>query len=51
MEADKKTAWFLKVWGKYKYALLVALMGVVLLAWPDWKPKNLDSTPASAGSG
>lgn len=50
MEADKKTAWFQKVWGRYKYALLVALIGVVLLAWPDWKPKDLDSKPASAGS-
>jgi len=44
MEADKKTAWFQRVWGKYKYALLVALIGVVLLAWPDWKPKDLDSS-------
>jgi len=50
MEADKKKAWFQKVWGKYKYALLVALIGVVLLAWPDWKPKNLDSVPAPAGN-
>jgi len=50
MEADKKTAWFQKVWGKYKYALLVALIGVVLLAWPGWKPKDLDGAPAPAGN-
>lgn len=35
MEADKKATWFQKLWGKYKYVLLIALVGVVLLAWPE----------------
>lgn len=47
METDKKTVWFQKLWGKYKYALLVALIGVILLAWPGWKPKELDSPSSS----
>ena len=34
METDKRAEKFQTFWGKYKFVLLVLLIGVVLLVWP-----------------
>ena len=37
---ETKTEGVRKAWDKYKYVALVALVGAVLLLWPEWEARN-----------
>ena len=43
MEQNKGKETVRKLWGKYQFVLLVALVGVVLLLWPAGKPSGGES--------
>ena len=51
MERKQKTEAFQKLWGKYKYVLLVVMAGVALLLWPSGgqgTPEETQTAPSES---